>query len=75
MKKNISKKKWDIESIKQELMRIGDGTTKLLSKEYKDNKTPLTLQCSCGRIFEGCWNAIKDQRRKNPISAIFVIIK
>lgn len=41
----------------------GNGC-KLLSPEYKNNKTPLLIQCACGEVFEKRFNAFKDKNQK-----------
>lgn len=38
---------------------VEDKGCKLLSKEYVNNSTPLSIQCKCGNIFETTFNKIK----------------
>lgn len=41
----------------------GNGC-KLLSTEYKNNKTPLLIQCACGNTFEVRFNIFKDGNQR-----------
>lgn len=44
-----------IEEIREYVKNASGGNCELLSKEYRDKKTPLLLKCSCGNTFERKW--------------------
>lgn len=47
-----------IEEVREDIFRVSNGETKLISDTYINNKTPLLLQCSCGDLFERCLDRI-----------------
>lgn len=53
-------KKLTIEDVKN---FIKDSGCKLLSTEYKESKSPLKIQCSCGKIFNRNFTTLKNAKR------------
>lgn len=57
-------KKLTYEEVKKFIESNSKGECKLLSTEYKNNVTPLLLQCKCGNIFTRTFAKIRQNRFK-----------
>ena len=57
--KECNKRYWNVKSVSQYLKEYG---FKLVSKEYKNPKTPLRIECCNGHIFDKTLNAFKENK-------------
>ena len=56
-----------LEEIKNEIDILSNGAVEMISNEYIDRDTILTLKCSCGNIYEQSFKNFKRGTTKCPI--------
>lgn len=56
------KKDWNIETVREFIE--SESNCKLISKEFRNFKTLLTIECKCGRVFYVNFNKFKDAKQR-----------